>query len=115
MKKALLKLMLKLAMLLALWTLKDQTKSKINRSLKDRVSRLLKKIIGIKDVPEDNAPPEPDTDPDTDGDTRRRIFDYFEHLRRKLAAEWTPGAPAGDMPTNHEGSRSRRCRSGSKQ
>lgn len=89
MRKALLKMFLKLAMLLALWMVKDKTKAKINRSLKDRVSRWLKKIVGIKDVRPDNAPPEPDTDPDTDGDTRRRIFDYFEHLRRKLAAEWT--------------------------
>ncbi|MBQ3453921.1 MAG: hypothetical protein IJG25_03550 [Thermoguttaceae bacterium] len=93
MKKALLKLMLKLAMLLALWTLKDQTKSKINRSLAARMKSLLRKIVGIRDAPEDNVQPEPDIDTeDRIGEERIRIIDFFNQLRERIESWKLPAS-----------------------
>ena len=91
MKKILLKALLKLAMLLALWTLKDQTKSKINRSLAARMKSLLRKIVGIRDAPEDNVEPDIDTE-DRIGEERIRIIDFFNQLRERIESWKLPAS-----------------------
>lgn len=65
MKKALLKLLLKLAIAVAIWSLKDQTKEQINQTVADRITAMYRVMMGklreqeqniAPDVREDNAP-----------------------------------------------------------
>lgn len=65
MKKALMKLILRLAIALALWAMNDRTKAKISRGMAEKIADLYRAMMAKVDRDEkqqsspDNAQPEP--------------------------------------------------------
>lgn len=64
MKKALMKLILRLAIAIALWAMNDRTKAKISRGMAEKIADLYRAMMAKVDRDEkqqsspDNAPPE---------------------------------------------------------
>ena len=73
MKKALLKLLLKLAIAVAIWSLKDQTKEQINQTVADRITAMYRVMMGKLREQEQNIAPDVREDNARRGPLRRFI------------------------------------------
>lgn len=76
MRKALLKLLLKLAIVVAIWSLKDQTKDQINQTVADRITAMYRVMMGKLREQEQkhNAAPDPDAREETAPGPLRRLI-----------------------------------------
>lgn len=77
MKKWLMRTLLKLAIAIALWSMDDRTKTKISRSVADRIAQLYRKM---KEKSEETNP-EPLPDAREDSAKRRPIRGLMRRLR----------------------------------
>lgn len=77
MKKWLMRTLLKLAIAIALWSMDDRTKTKISRSVADRIAQLYRKM---KEKSEETVP-EPLPDAREDSAKRRPIRGLIRRLR----------------------------------
>ena len=78
MKKALMKLILRLAIAIALWSMNDRTKAKVSRSVAERIAQLYRKM---KEKSEETVPvPEPDARPEPARGPLRRLFDKIRGM-----------------------------------
>lgn len=77
MKKWILRTILKLAIAVALWSMNDRTKSKISRSVADRIAQLYRRM---KEKSEETNP-EPLPDAREDSAQRRPIRGLIRRLR----------------------------------